>query len=57
MCSGVRVCKHLSDLFPIKNSLRKGDALAPLIFNHSVENNIRRVLVEIIQYTSACGLC
>jgi len=27
MCSIVRVCKNLSDIYPIKNSLRKVDAL------------------------------
>jgi hypothetical protein len=48
MCSGVRIHKHLSGIFPIKNSLRKGDALTLLLFNFSVENNITRVLVEII---------
>jgi hypothetical protein len=29
----VRIGKHLSDNFPIKDGLRKGDALAPLLFN------------------------
>jgi hypothetical protein len=27
-----RVGKHLSDMFPIKNVLKQGDALSPLIF-------------------------
>jgi hypothetical protein len=43
MCSRVRVCKNLSDIYPIKNSLRRVDALSPSIFSHSVENNIRMV--------------
>jgi len=29
----VRVGKHLSDMFPIKYSLKQGDALTPLFFN------------------------
>jgi hypothetical protein len=28
----VRVCKRLSDLFPIKNGFKKEDALSPLLF-------------------------
>jgi hypothetical protein len=31
--SRVRVGKHLSDTFPIKNGLKEGDALSPLLFN------------------------
>jgi hypothetical protein len=34
--SRVRVGKHLSDRFPIKNGLKKGDALSPLLFNFSL---------------------
>ena len=30
--SGVRVSKHLTDKFVIINSLKKGDALSPLLF-------------------------
>jgi hypothetical protein len=29
----VQVGKHLSDTFPIKNVLKKGDAFSPLLFN------------------------
>jgi len=29
----VRVGKHLSDMFPIKNGLKQGYALTPLLFN------------------------
>jgi len=29
----VRVGKHLSDMFPIKNGLKQGDALLPLLFS------------------------
>jgi hypothetical protein len=31
--SKVRVGKHLSDIFPIQNCLKQGDALSPLLFN------------------------
>jgi hypothetical protein len=31
--SRARVGKHLSDMFPIKNGLKQGDALLPLLFN------------------------
>jgi len=29
----IRVGKHLSDLFRVKNGLKQGDALSPLLFN------------------------
>jgi len=29
--SRVRVCKDLSDIFPIRNGLKQGDALSPLL--------------------------
>jgi sorting nexin-29 len=41
--SRVRVGKHLSDTFPIKNGLKQGDALLPLLFNFALEYAIRRV--------------
>jgi len=31
--SRVQVCKHLSDMFPIRNSLKQGNAVSPLFFN------------------------
>ena len=31
--SRVRVGKNLSDMFPIRNGLKEGDALSPLLFN------------------------
>jgi hypothetical protein len=40
---GVRVGKHLSDMFPIKNGLKQGDALSQLVFNFALEYAIRRV--------------
>jgi hypothetical protein len=42
-CSRVRVAKHLSDTFPIKNGLKQGDALSPLRFNFALEYASRRV--------------
>jgi len=45
-CSTVRVDKHLSDMFPIKTVLKKGDVLSPLLFNFSLEYAIRRVQVN-----------
>jgi hypothetical protein len=41
--SRVRVGKHLLDTFPIKNGLKQGDALSPLLFNFALEYAIRRV--------------
>ena len=35
--SRIRVGKHLSDMFPIKNGLKQGDALPPLLFNFALE--------------------
>ena len=36
----------MSDRFPIRNGLRKGDALLPLLFNFALEWAIRRVQVN-----------
>ena len=44
--SRVWVGKNVSDKFPIRNGLKQGDALSPLIFNFAVENAIRRVQVN-----------
>jgi hypothetical protein len=41
--SRVRVGKHLSDTFPIKNGLKHGDALSPSLFNFALEYAIRRI--------------
>ena len=35
--SRVRVGKNLSDMFPIRNVLKQGDALSPLLFNFVLE--------------------
>jgi len=44
--SRVWVDKHLSDMFPIKNVLRQGDALLPLLCNFPINYAIRRVQVN-----------
>jgi len=41
--SRVWVGKHLSDMFPIRDGLKQGDALLPLLLNFAVEYAIRRV--------------
>jgi hypothetical protein len=35
--------KHLSDMFPIQNGLKQGDALLPLLFNFALEYAFRKV--------------
>jgi len=42
-CSRVWVGKHLSDMFLIRNGLKEGDALSPLLFNFALEFSSRRV--------------
>jgi len=44
--SRVRVGKNVSDRFPIRNGLKQGDALSPLLFNFVLEYAIRRVQVS-----------
>jgi hypothetical protein len=46
ICSRVRVGKDLSDMFPVKNGLKQGDALSPLLFNSAIKYTIRRVQVN-----------
>jgi hypothetical protein len=44
--SRIRVGRHLSDMFLMKNGLKQGDALSPLLFNFTLEYTIRRVQVN-----------
>jgi len=41
----VRVGKNVSDRFPVRNGLKQGDALSPMLFNFALEYAIRRVQV------------
>ena len=43
----IRVGKTLSDVYHIRNGLKKGDTLSPLLFNFALEYAIRRVQVHI----------
>jgi len=42
----VRVGKCLSDMFPIKNGLKQGDAFSPQLFNFVLEFTVRRVQIN-----------
>ena len=44
--SRVRVGKNVSDRFLIRNGLKQGDALSPLLFDFALEYAIRRVQVN-----------
>jgi hypothetical protein len=44
--SGVQVGKNLSDMFPIRNDLKQGEILSPLLFNFVLEYAFRRVQVN-----------
>ena len=44
--SRVWVGKHWSDTFLVRNGLKQGDALSPLLFNFALECAIRRVQVN-----------
>ena len=38
----VRIGNNVSDMFPIRNSVKQGDALSPLLFSFALEYAIRR---------------
>ena len=42
----VRVDKYVSDMFPLKNGLKEGDALSLLLFNFTLDYAIRSVQVN-----------
>jgi hypothetical protein len=44
--SRIRVDKHLSDMFLIRNGLKKGVDLSPLLFNFALDYTITRVQVS-----------
>ena len=44
--SRVRVGIHLSEMFPIRNGLKQGDAVLPLFFNFTFDYAIRRVQIN-----------
>jgi len=46
MYSRIWVGKNFSDMFPIRNGLKQGDALSPLLFNFAIEYAIRRVQIN-----------
>jgi hypothetical protein len=41
--SRVQVGKNLSDTFPIRNGLKQGDVLSPLLFNYALEMPLGRL--------------
>ena len=47
--SRVQVGKNVSSRFPIRNGLKQGDALSPMLFNFALEYAIRRVQVHVNQ--------
>jgi len=45
--SRVREGKYLSEMFPIRNGLKQGDALSPLLFNFALEYAINPLKAEL----------
>ena len=44
--SRIRAGKNLSDMFPVRNGVKQGDALSPLLFNFTLEYAIRKVQIN-----------
>jgi hypothetical protein len=44
--SRIQEGKHLSDMFPVKNGLKQGDALSPLLFSVPLQHAIMGVQVN-----------
>jgi hypothetical protein len=42
-CSKVRIVKYLYDNFSVRNCVKQGDALSPLLFNFALDYVIRKV--------------
>ena len=44
--SRVRLGKNVSDRFPVRDGLKQGDALSPVLFNFALEYAVTRVQVN-----------
>ena len=44
--SRIRVDRHLSDMLLMRNGLKEGDVLSPLLFNFPLDYTVRRVQVN-----------
>jgi hypothetical protein len=55
--SRVGVGKNLFEMFPIRNGLKQGDVLSPLLFNLTLEYAIKRVQVNQVICTPYPILC
>jgi len=51
ICGTVRVGKHLTDIFSIRNGWRQRDALSPLLFRFTLEDSGKPEWIEIKWYT------
>jgi hypothetical protein len=52
--SRFQIGKYLSDMFPIKIGLQRGDNLTPFLFKFALECKIRRVQINQDGLTSDC---